>query len=68
MCMSAIIWAGLGGIVWGTSIEKLREVGINQIMIPATTVISASPFYHGEILGDILKAKTDALFVNRRRI
>lgn len=68
MCMSAIIWAGLGGIVWGTSIEKLREVGINQIMIPATTVISASPFYHGEILGDILKAKTDALFVNLRRI
>lgn len=68
MCMSAIIWAGLGGIVWGTSIEKLREVGINQIMIPATTVISASPFYHGEILGDILKAETDALFVNRRRI
>ena len=68
MCMGAMIWAGLGGVVWGTSIEKLREAGINQIIIPATTVIGASPFYNGEILGGVLKAETDALFVNRRRI
>lgn len=67
MCMSAMIWAGLGGVVWGTSIEKLREAGINQIMIPATTVIGASPFYNGEILGNVLSAETDALFSNRRR-
>ena len=67
MCMGAVIWAGLGGVVWGTSIEKLREAGINQIIIPATTVIGASPFYNGEILGGVLKAETDALFVNRRR-
>jgi tRNA(adenine34) deaminase len=68
MCMGAMVWAGLGGVVWGTSIETLHEVGINQIMIPATTVIGASPFYNGEILGGVLKAETDALFINRRRI
>jgi len=67
MCMGAMIWAGLGGVVWGTSIETLREVGINQIMIPATTVIGASTFYNGEILGGVLAAETDPLFVNRRR-
>jgi tRNA(adenine34) deaminase len=67
MCISAIVWAGMGGVVYGTSIEKLRRCGINQILIPATTVIGASPFYHGEILGLILQAETDALFENRKR-
>jgi tRNA(adenine34) deaminase len=67
MCMSAMAWAGLGGVVYGTSIEMLREVGINQIMIPATTVIGAAPFYHGLIVGGVLHAETDRLFVNRKR-
>ena len=40
----------MGGVVWGTSVEQLRQFGINQILIPATTVIGASPFYHGERL------------------
>jgi len=65
--MSAIVWAGMGGVVWGTSIEQLRQFGINQILIPATTVIGASAFYHGEILGHVLQAETDALFRNRKR-
>jgi tRNA(adenine34) deaminase len=42
MCMSAMVWAGMGGVVWGTSIEQLRQFGINQILVPATTVIGAS--------------------------
>jgi tRNA(adenine34) deaminase len=67
MCMSAIVWAAIGGVVWGTSIEQLRQFGINQISIPATTVIGASPFYHGGILGGVLQAETDALFRNRKR-
>jgi hypothetical protein len=61
---------GVGGdrrVVWGTSIERLRRFGINQISIPASTVISASPFYHGETLGHVLQAETDALFRNRKR-
>ena len=49
MRMSAMVWAGMGGVVWGTSIEQLRRFGINQILIPATTVIGASAFYDGEI-------------------
>ena len=68
MCMSAMVWAGVGSVVYGTSIEQLRQFGINQILIPATTVISASPFYHAEILGHILQAETDTLFRNRTRI
>jgi tRNA(Arg) A34 adenosine deaminase TadA len=60
MCMSAMVWAAIGGVVWGTSIEQLRQFGINQISIPATAVIGASPFYHGEILGHVLQAETDS--------
>jgi tRNA(Arg) A34 adenosine deaminase TadA len=67
MCMSAIAWAGLGGVVWGTSIEKLRQFGIRQISIPATAVIAAAPFYPGSILGPVLDAETDPLFRDRRR-
>jgi len=67
MCMSAMVWAGMGGVVWGTSIEKLRQFGINQILIPAAAVIGASPFYRGAILGHVLQAETDALFQSRQR-
>jgi hypothetical protein len=48
-------------------IEQLRQFGINQILIPATTVIGASTFYDGEILGRVLQSETDALFRNRKR-
>jgi tRNA(adenine34) deaminase len=69
MCMSTLIWARIGGVVYGTSIEKLQQVGIEQILLPATTVIAAAaPFYRGEILDHVLESETDALFVNRQRL
>jgi tRNA(adenine34) deaminase len=68
MCMSAMVWAGIGGVVYGTPITKLAQYRINQILIPSTTVKGASPFYHGFILGGVLEAETDALFRNRKRL
>src|SRR5271169_4198137 len=68
MCMSAMIWAEMGGVVYGTPITRLAQYGINQILIPSTTVSGASPFYHGFILGHILKSETDTLFRNRKRL
>jgi tRNA(adenine34) deaminase len=67
MCMSALAWAGTGGVVWGTSIKKLRRFGINQIMIPASAISAAAPFYRGSILGPVLQTETDALFRDRKR-
>ena len=67
MCMSALAWARIGGVVYGTSIETLCKVGIDQILLPATAVISAAPFYRGEILGGVLASETNALFTNRER-
>ena len=66
--MSALAWARIGGVVYGTSIETLHKVGIDQILLPATTVIGAAPFYRGDTLGGVLEAETDALFANRERL
>jgi tRNA(adenine34) deaminase len=68
MCMSAIVWADLGGVVYGSSISALAEAGIAQIMIDSSAVRDAASFYRGRIMGGILQAETDALFRNRRRV
>ena len=68
MCISAMVWAGIGGVVYGTTIAKLAQYGINQILIPSATVSGASSFYHGFILGRVLEAETDALFRDRKRL
>jgi tRNA(adenine34) deaminase len=62
MCMSALAWARIGGVVYGTSIEMLQKRGIDQILLPAASVISAAPFYRGQLLGGVLVSETDALF------
>jgi tRNA(adenine34) deaminase len=67
MCMGALAGAQIGGIVYGTPIETLQKLGIEQILLPADAVIRAAPFYRSEILGGVLRSETDALFVNRRR-
>ena len=51
MCMGAIVWAGIGGVVYGSSITTLAEVGIPQIMLDASVVRDAAPFYRGRIMG-----------------
>jgi tRNA(adenine34) deaminase len=44
MCKGAIIWAGIGGVVHGTSIATLKRVGFDQIDIPSEAVAAAAPF------------------------
>ena len=68
MCMSAIVWAGIGGVVYGSSISTLVQAGIAQIMIEASAVRGAALFYRGQIMGGVLGAETDALFRNRQRL
>lgn len=67
MCMSALVWAGIGGVVFGTSLAGLKRAGIDQIDIPAATIVAASPFWHGEVLGGVLESETDRLFAAGRR-
>ena len=67
MCQSALIWAGIGGVVYGTSIATLKLLGIGQIDIPAKAVAAAAPFWNGGLLGGVLAAETDRLFAGRER-
>ncbi|MBV9199738.1 MAG: hypothetical protein JOY83_08420 [Alphaproteobacteria bacterium] len=60
MCMAALAWVRVGGVVYGTSIDTLQKLGIDQILLPATAVMGAAPFYTGQILGHVLSSETDA--------
>jgi tRNA(adenine34) deaminase len=67
MCMSALVWAGIGGVVFASSIDGIRRAGIDQIDITAKTVADAAPFYKGLLLGGVLAAETDQMFLDRER-
>ncbi len=67
MCMSALVWAGIGGVVFASSIDGIRAAGIEQIGITARQVVDASPFYKGTLQGGVLAAETDGMFLERKR-
>ena len=67
MCMSALVWAGIGGVVFASSIDVIRRAGIEQINITARAVIEQSPFYNGALLGGVLASETDRMFMDRKR-
>ncbi len=67
MCMSALVWAGIGGVVFASSIDSIRRAGIEQINITARTVIEQAPFYNGALLGGVLATETDRMFLDRKR-
>lgn len=68
MCMSALIWAGIGGVVFGIGIHRLVELGIGQIMIEASQVCAHADFYRGAVMGNVLAEETDTLFRRRPAI
>jgi tRNA(Arg) A34 adenosine deaminase TadA len=67
MCMSAIIWAGIGGVVFATSIEELKAVGFDQIDVAAPEIAASATFWNGDIKGGVLAAETDRMFAERPR-
>jgi tRNA(Arg) A34 adenosine deaminase TadA len=69
MCMSALIWAGMGGVVFGSSIETVDRAfgGGGGINISAKAVVAAAPSYKGTLTGGVLAAQTDRLFLERRK-
>jgi tRNA(Arg) A34 adenosine deaminase TadA len=67
MCMSALVWAGIGGVVFASSVEGILAAGIDQIRITTRQVAEASPFYSGLLLGGVLAAETDKMFLERKR-
>ena len=62
MCQSAIIWSGIPEVVFGTSIERLVELGWNQIDLKAVDIAEAALFGQCSIVGGVLADACDRLF------
>jgi tRNA(Arg) A34 adenosine deaminase TadA len=68
MCMSALIWAGIGGVVFGSSVQTIQSSGIDIFQFSAKDINQGSRFSQTQLLGGILEAECNALFVNRKRL
>jgi len=66
MCIGAILWSGIGTVVFGTSIRFLQRRGWRQIDIRAGEVVRRSP-WTCEIAGGVLERECNALFLAARR-
>lgn len=62
MCMSAILWSGIGSVVFGTSIETLANLGLRQIEITCQELVSKSWNPGLLVTGGILEEQCDRLF------
>lgn len=62
MCQSAIIWAGMPLVVYGTSIPFLKQLGWGQIDIRAEQVSQAAAFRSITVIGGVLEEECNALF------
>jgi tRNA(Arg) A34 adenosine deaminase TadA len=66
MCQSALVFAGIGGTVFGSSNESIhKNTPLDNPRLRAKDIIDGSPFYKGFIIGGILSAETDKLFIDR---
>jgi guanine deaminase len=61
MCMGAILWCGVGRVVFAASITEL-STKIGQIMVTSAQLADAAPFANIEITGGVLAAESLALF------
>jgi tRNA(adenine34) deaminase len=61
MCMGAIVWCGIGRVVYGVSIEQLATK-IGQIMVTDREIAARTPFESIGITGGILAEEALKLF------
>jgi len=61
MCMGAIVWCGIGRVVFAASIDELATK-IGQIMLTSRAVADAAPFASIALTGGVLSAEALALF------
>ena len=67
MCQSAIEWAGIAAVYYGTSIPYLQQHEWWQINIRAAEVSLQTPFRNTRIIGGILEPECNALFERTHR-
>ena len=64
MCQGAILWTEIPLVVYGTSIERLQQMGWKQIDIYANEVARRTPFANCQIIGGVLAEECGRLFTS----
>lgn len=67
MCQGAVFWTGITTVVYGTSIRFLQQHGWRQIDILAAEVVRRSPGWNCHLIGGVLEAECNALFLAARK-
>jgi len=62
MCSTAILWAGIPRLIYGTSIEKLNEMGLPQVDLHVAEISRRTSLPEPEVTGGVLEVECDALF------
>ncbi len=62
MCQTAVMWAHIPRVVFGTSIAYLQAHGWEPIKLTGAQLIKLAPFYHGTIKGGVLSNETNPMF------
>ncbi len=68
MCQGAILWAEIPLVVYGTSIERLQQMGWKQIDIYANEVACRTPFANCQIVGGVLAEECGRLFTSAAKL
>ena len=63
MCQGAVLFVGIGMVVFGVSIRFLAEVGWEQIEIPAEELVRRAPGMQCRVLGGVLEGECQELFL-----
>jgi len=63
MCQSAIEWAGIATVYYGTSIPYLQQHNWRQINIRASEISAQTAFRNTRIIGGVLEDACNALFL-----
>ena len=62
MCQAAILWSGIGEVVYGTSIPTLIDLGWPQIVVRADEIAGRANFAACDLIGGIREDECDELF------
>ncbi len=62
MCMGAIIWSGIGRVIFGTSSATLMKKGWRQFDLNCSEMLDRASFARCEVISGVLESECDALF------
>lgn len=69
MCATAIYWAMIPKVIYGTSIPFLHELFGRQVQVRAEEILSKTPaFYECNLIGGVLEDKCNELFIQAKKL